>query len=287
MHSSDQKHAVIVGAGIGGLTCALALRQRGWRVQVLERAKSLETVGAGIQLSPNACRVLRALGLLDRLMDVAVEPQRIEMVDGFSAEPIFSIPAGSAASVRWGAPYLHCHRADLIDVLASALRAQSPDAIQLDSAVEDVTETEDEVVLRVGSETIQANLVVAADGIRSRLRELCFGASEPNFSGHVAWRCTVPTDLLGNDAPPPTARAWVGPGRHAVTYRLRRGEISNFVGVVETDAWTEESWTAKGTREQALADFADWHPTLIRILELSDEHFRWALYERKPMPRWR
>ncbi|MEO1474596.1 MAG: FAD-dependent oxidoreductase, partial [Pseudomonadota bacterium] len=107
MRNSQDQNALIVGAGIGGLTTALALQAHGWRVRVIEKAPELSEVGAGIQISPNASRVLRALDLLEPLMDVSVTPTRIEMVRGIDGKPVFSVPAGSAAAVRWGAPYLH------------------------------------------------------------------------------------------------------------------------------------------------------------------------------------
>ena len=287
MRNSQDQNALIVGAGIGGLTTALALQAHGWHVRVIEKAPELREVGAGIQISPNASRVLRALDLLEPLMDVSVMPTRIEMVLGIDGRPVFSVPAGSAAAVRWGAPYLHCHRADLVDVLAAALEARQPGALELGVAVEKVIESAEDIALQTTlNRHERASLVIAADGVRSTIRSQVFGDAAPRFTGNVAWRCTVPTSALGEHAPPATARAWVGPGRHAVTYRLRGGDLVNFVGVVETDAWSDERWTAKGTQNDALQDFASWHPTLQRIIESADTHYRWALFDREPLDRW-
>ena len=127
---------------------------------------------------------------------------------------------------------------------------------------------------------------IGADGIHSPVREQMLGTEKPIFTGNVAWRAVVPIAALGAHAPRPTACAWMGPGKHCVTYRLRRGTLANFVGVIERDDWTTESWTERGTREEALADFADWHPTITRLLGEADELYRWALFDRAPLPRW-
>lgn len=287
MRNSQTQNALIVGGGIGGLTTALALQAHGWRVRVIEQAPELSEVGAGIQISPNASRVLRALDLLEPLMDVSVTPTRIEMVNGIDGATVFSVPAGSAASVRWGAPYLHCHRADLVGVLAQALDARQPGALELGVTIEKVIESDEKIALQTDQNRHEhADLIIAADGVRSTIRSQVFGDGSPRFTGNVAWRCTVPTTTLGKHAPPATARAWVGPGRHAVTYRLRGGDLVNFVGVVETDAWTDERWSAKGTLAQALEDFSGWHTTLQHIIENADAHYRWALFDREPLNRW-
>jgi salicylate hydroxylase len=112
------------------------------------------------------------------------------------------------------------------------------------------------------------------------------GPEAPRFTGNAAWRIVVPIERLGDRAPPPTACVWVGPGRHAVTYRLRGGALANFVGVVEQDGWTSESWTEEGTKEAALADYRGWHPIITQVIEASDHLYRWALYDRDPLPAW-
>ena len=133
---------------------------------------------------------------------------------------------------------------------------------------------------------ISGDALIGADGIHSPVREQMLGAEKPIFTGNVAWRAVVPMAALGPHGPRPTACAWMGPGKHCVTYRLRRGTLANFVGVVECDDWTAESWTERGTREEALADFADWHPTITRLLGEADTLYRWALFDRAPLPRW-
>ena len=279
--------ALIAGGGIGGLTAALALAARGWDVEVLEQAPVLSEVGAGLQLSPNAMQVMRALELEEAVAAVAFRPEALELRLGESGQGVFSIPAGAAAEARWGAPYLHVHRYDLLGVLAEALRVRAPEAIRLSARVIGYTHLPRGVraLLENGS-TLDADLLVGADGIHSAIRAQMIGPDRPDFTGNVAWRAVVPTAALGEDAPPPTACVWAGKGRHAVTYRLRNGELSNFVGVTERKGWCEESWTEAGTREEALADFAGWVPEVTRLIEAADSHYRWALFDRKPLSRW-
>jgi salicylate hydroxylase len=278
---------LISGGGIGGLTAALCFLHHGAEVTVLEQAQELGDIGAGIQIPPNAMKVFAALGLDAALAETAFEPEAIEARMGRTGLDLFQIPLAEHAIKRWGAPYLHIHRADYISVLAKALRDESPDGLHLGAEIIGYTQTEDAVEVQLADgRRITGDALIGADGIHSPVREQMLGAEKPIFTGNVAWRAVVPMAALGADGPRPTACAWMGPGKHCVTYRLRRGTLANFVGVVERDDWTTESWTERGTREAALVDFADWHPTITRMLGEADTLYRWALFDRAPLPQW-
>lgn len=278
---------LISGGGIGGLTAALCFLHHGAEVIVLEQATELGDIGAGIQIPPNAMQVFAALGLDAALAETAFEPEAIEARMGLSGLELFHIPLAEHAVKRWGAPYLHIHRADYISVLAKALRDESPDGLHLGAEIIGYTQTEDAVEVQLADgRRITGDALIGADGIHSPVREQMLGAEKPIFTGNVAWRAVVPMAALGADGPRPTACAWMGPGKHCVTYRLRRGTLANFVGVVERDDWTTESWTERGTREAALADFEGWHPTITRMLGEADALYRWALFDRAPLPQW-
>lgn len=279
--------AIIAGGGIGGMTAALAFRHFGWDVEVHERAPELGEVGAGIQISPNGMKVLRKLGLADRVAENAFEPEALEMRMGRSGRPIFRVPVGDAAVARWGAPYLHVHRADLVDALAAELEDRAPGSVHLSSAVTGYEQSADGITAQTdGGASAKGDVLIGADGIHSAIRTQMLGPEAPVFTGNVAWRAVVPIEKLGDLAPSPTACIWPGPGRHAVTYRLRRGTLANLVGVVERNDWQGESWTEQGTREEALADFAGWHPIVTNLIEKADAHFRWALFDRAPLEQW-
>ena len=280
-------HVLVVGGGIGGLTAALALEKRGHTVTVVEQSGVISEVGAGLQLSPNATKVLNALGVGARVMTDAFRPQAAEMRWGRSGTKVFSIPLRKAAVNRWGAEYIHVHRADLIEALRAELAARAPDSILLGHRLERYENRGDKVVAYFeGGGTIEADLLIGADGIHSAVRAQMLGPDKPEFTGCVAWRATAPVTALGNTAPPPTARVWVGPRKHAVTYLLRRGSLANFVGVVEHKTPGDESWTATGAKEQALKDFKRWYPSVTAIIEAADSMNRWALFGRKPLPKW-
>lgn len=282
----DRRIALIAGGGIGGLTAALALLQRGWGVQVLEAAPAIEEVGAGLQLSPNAMKVLDALGLAQAVEARAFEPEALELRLGRSGQQVFQIAAGKAARKRWGAPYLHIHRADLLDVLEQAVRQHRHAAIRLGAKAVSYSLAGDGAQLNLASgEPLAGDLVIGADGIRSALRDQMLGPDQPRFTGNLAWRMTVPLDRL-KTPPPPTACVWAGRGRHAVTYRLRGGALANLVGIVERSDWTGESWTESGTRDDALSDFNGWVPQVTEIIEKADSLFRWALFDRAPLSGW-
>ncbi|MET0545935.1 MAG: FAD-dependent monooxygenase [Caulobacterales bacterium] len=278
---------LIAGGGIGGLSAALCLRQFGHDVVVFERAPKLESIGGGIQLSPNGMKVFQKLGVAESLAEGAFRPAALEMRMGQSGAQIFQAPLGDWAVKHWGAPYLHIHRADLIDVLAQALEARAPGALRLGAGVKRYMQTGAGVTVELESgEHVEGGALIGADGIHSVIRQQMQGAQRPRFTGNVAWRATAPMEALGDLAPPPTACVWVGPGAHCVTYRLRGGSMVNWVGVVERSDWTNESWTEQGAREEALKDFEGWHPTLTRIIESASAHYRWALFDRAPLEHW-
>ena len=278
---------LISGGGIGGLTTALCLAHQGFKAIVLERADELGEVGAGIQIPPNAMKVFKALGLDAALEDAGFRPAAIEARMGKTGRQLFRAEMFETSAERWGAPYLHIHRADYITVLAAALEARAPGSVKLGADVTDYTQSPGGVhLLLSGNREIDGDLLIGADGIHSVIRRQMLGAQEPRFTGNVAWRAVVPIEHLGELAPRPTACIWMGAGKHCVTYRLRGGALANLVGVVERDDWTTESWTERGSPQEALEDFRGWHPVIKRILQETKSLYRWALFDRAPLKTW-
>lgn len=278
---------LISGGGIGGLCAALCLAQSGHSVTIFEQATAFTEVGAGLQVSPNAMKVLRALGLEAEARAAAFEPEQIEMRFGISGQTIFSIPLKGYAEKRWGAPFLQFHRAELLGVLADAAM-QCPDiAIEMSAKVSCYEQTGDgvQVYLTDGS-VFSGELLVGADGLHSQVRDQMLGPEKPAFTGCVAWRGIVPFEALMRHPPPPTACAWVGRGKHAVTYRVSGGRMVNFVGVVEQPEFIGESWSQKGTKAQIAKDFSSWHPVIEEIVNAGEAFFRWGLFGRPALPHW-
>lgn len=275
---------VIAGGGIGGLSAAIALSKVGFEVEVVERAPALTEVGAGIQLSPNAVMGLTALGLIDPVLAIASRPETLEMRLGRSGEKVFSIPIARDSKDRYGAPYLHVHRADLIEILK---RAAELAGVQVRLGTRISAYVRETTSVRVGLDSggiLPCDLLVGADGVRSTVRRQMLGPEDPRYTGAVAWRITVPADVAPDL--PHSAIVWAGPGRHAVTYRIRRGELINFVGVVETERWRGESWDQPGDPMDLAEDFGDWAAPIPDIIASAETCFVWALFDRDPLPRW-
>ena len=276
---------LIAGAGIAGLTAALALARKGHDVRIIEQAPALEEVGAGLQLGPNAMRVLNALGVGEAVAAAGQAPAAITLRDGRSAREILKVPLGEAAKQRWSAAYVTLHRADLVAILAAALEQVRPGALSLGIELAEIDSRADGIAITTASgETLAADLLIGADGIRSKVREHLFGADSPRFTGHVAWRALVRIDPADPAAPPPGVGAWLGPRRHAVTYRIRP-DLVNLVAVTEQADWREEGWNLPGDAERLRADFAGWS-ALAPLLARVENPLRWALFDRKPMRAW-
>jgi len=276
---------LIAGAGIAGLAAALALARKGHDVRIIEQAPALEEVGAGLQLGPNAMRVLDALGVGEKVAAAGQAPPAITLRDGRSAREILKVPLGDAARRRWGAAYVTLHRADLVAILAEALEQAGPGVLSLGTELATIDNRADGVAVTTASgETLTANLLIGADGIRSAVRAHLFGPETPRFTGHVAWRALVRINPADPAAPPPGVGAWLGPRRHAVTYRIRP-DLVNLVAVTEQSDWREEGWNLPGDADRLRADFVGWS-ALAPLLARVERPLRWALFDRKPMRGW-
>lgn len=287
MRTASRPRVIVAGAGTGGLTAALALLTRGYRVTVCEQAAALRELGAGVQIGPNGARVLIELGLRDALEAVVCEAAGKEVRLWNSGETFRLFDLGRDCIARFGAPYWTAHRRDLQLVLARALEARSPGALRLGARVTGVRQDDDRVEVALGGgDGLEADALIAADGVHSAVRQAVFGAGPASFTGLMAWRGLVPMDELPASMRRPVGTNWVGPGGHVVTYPVRRGELLNVVGVVERDDWRVESWTERGTTEECAADFPGWHADVHAMLRAIETPFKWALLGRPPMTRW-
>lgn len=278
---------LIAGGGIGGLVAALALLQRGASVRVFEQAESLREIGAGVQISPNGSRILDALGLLDEARAIGVQPigKEIRLWNSGERWPLFDL--GASAESDYGFPYLMLHRADLHALLARAVMRVAPEAISLGSKIIAVEQDTRSVTVSLSSGRSQSgDILIGADGVHSVVRNAVGKSVRASFTGCMAWRGVVSAERLPSRFRQPVGTNWVGPGRHVVTYPLRRGELINFVGVVERDDWIVESWTERGSREECARDFAGWHPDIQLLIGEIEDHYKWALLSRPPMQHW-
>ena len=280
------KKVLIAGAGIGGLCAALALSKRGFNVEVFEQAATLTEIGAGIQLSPNAVHVLNELGLEQSLSAYCFRPEKALMRHYQSGAEYLSINLAEQSTKRYGATYLHIHRADLHHVLYQAA-LESGARVNLNKEVSAYQHNEQGVTLLLASgEQMTADVLIGAEGIRSNIQASMFGQQSADFTGQVAWRGTVEANKLPLNLVKPNANLWVGPGRHFVSYYLRGGSLVNFVAVEQRLDWRSESWHEPGDIGQLRTAFSGWHPQVTELLDAADECFLWALFDRKPLARW-
>jgi salicylate hydroxylase len=274
----------IIGGGIAGLAAALALHRRGVEVTVYEQAGALSEIGAGVQMTPNAMNALRLLGLEESAMAVAFEPESQILRSWRSGRVIYRTPIRGVFRERFGAPLCSFHRADLLSVLAAPL----PDrAIRLDARCVAIEPGEASAAAYFADgRTIEADIVVGADGIHSLVRTSLFGADSPRFTGCMCWRGLAPAERIPPGLIEPSSLNWMGPHGHVVHYYVRRGEMVNFVAIHDTDQWTEESWIREADRDELMATYAGWNEKLLRLFECSDRYFKWGLFDREPLPRW-
>jgi salicylate hydroxylase len=276
--------ALIIGAGIGGLTAAIALRQAGLDAHVYEQTPELHEVGAGIQLSPNATRILIRLGLGEALARVGSRPEAIEHRRWEDGRVLLRQPLGELCERTFGSPYYHVYRPDLLAVLSAAL---PPGVIHLGHRCASITEDGDSVEARFDNGTVAiGDGIIGADGIHSTVRTMLLGPESPRFSGSIAYRGLVPAERVRDLALPRASTAWLGPGRHFVHYYVAAGRLLNFVAIVPAGDWRVESWSATGEVSAAVAEFEGWHPHVRAVIGAADRTHRWALYDRDPLTTW-
>lgn len=281
---------VVAGAGIGGLTAALALAAKGFRVVVMEKAERLEEAGAGIQISPNASRILVELGLKPRLAARAVTPESINIMSARAGGEIARLPLGEAASFRAGAPYWVIHRADLQGALQAAVNDHPDIDLRLGCQFEDVTKHAKglTVVQRRGN-VRQGELAVAligADGIWSSVRHHLFPDVQPQFSGLIAWRGTLDATALPREYTSARVQLWMGSNAHLVAYPISGGRQINVVAVVP-GTWNRPGWSAPGEANDIKGAFAArWPATARMLVSAVDEWRRWALFTVADFGEW-
>ncbi|EYD74473.1 Salicylate hydroxylase [Rubellimicrobium mesophilum DSM 19309] len=268
MASAPRREVLVVGGGIGGLAAALALARRGAWVRVVEQAPAISEVGAGLQITPNGSRVLRALGLSPE--SVGVRALAVEPRDALTGRPIARFDLRRA-----GGDYFFVHRADLIDLLRQGAEAAGV-PLRTEARVTAITPHGVELD---GGEHLSADLVVGADGLHSVVRRHLLGDDRPFFTGQVAWRAIVPVEQG------PVARIWMAPGKHVVTYPLKDGRL-NVVAVREEAQWAEEGWSHRDSPDALRRAFGDVALNLKAILARVTEVGRWGLFRHPVADRW-
>lgn len=274
----------VVGGGLGGMAAALALRRKGIDVEVYEKAAELAEIGAGLNLSPNALKALRYLGVEDAAVAIGYQAQD-QVIRSFRSGRVIARPKRSGdIAERYGAGFLTIHRADLLDTLTDPF----PDGlIHLGAACTAVeTHGAGAVARFADGRSVEADIVIGADGIHSAVRDSLFGAVEPRFTGCICWRGLVPSEALADPRFAREMTAWWGPHGHVVHYPVRRGELVNFVAHFDSDGWTEESWIHECDRSELMETYTGWNSDLLDLFGASDRYYKWALYDRDPLENW-
>ena len=294
--NAERGTALVAGGGVGGLAAAICLAGSGYAVNVHERAPALEEFGAGLQLSPNATRILARLGALDALKGLALEPRAMVVRRARDGAQMARMELGETAQRRWGAPYLVAHRADLLRALLDRVAMEPSISLHLDSAVRGFAPAP-EGDLRVGLQRgllrleTKADLLIGADGLRSAVRERLGlgGPKDVVFTGDVAWRALIPAQRLPDTLRRPETWLWLGPRGHLVHYPLRDGSVVNVVLVVEDarrDALGEDGWNHPGDPSVIGFEVKDWAPEVGQLVAAAPEWRGWPLFDRPPIPNW-
>jgi 6-hydroxynicotinate 3-monooxygenase len=279
-----QSRVAIIGAGLGGLTAAGSLQRAGFAVQVYEQAPAFSRIGAGIILSANVTKVLRRLGIEAALVEAGIKPHSYVSRAWDTGETMYEIVFDGQSEQRFGGPYLNIHRGDLHAVLESVV---TPGTIAFDHSLVDLEETSDAIRLVFGNgTTAEADIVIGADGIRSKVREFVLGPEPPQFTGAAAYRAIFPAQRLRGFKIPDCTKWWGG-DRHCLPYFLtgRRDEVYA-IGVVPMPRWDGDDASVPSTRDSYLESFAGFHADLQRVLEAVDSVSLWPIFDRERNDCW-
>lgn len=279
-----QARIAVVGAGLGGLTAAGFLQRAGFAVKVYEQAPTFSRIGAGIILSANVTKVLRRLGLEADLVAAGIKSDRYVSRAWDSGETMYEIVFDAASERRYGGPYVHIHRGDLHAVLE---RGVAPGTIAFGHHLQDLQDAKDAMrLVFANGATAEADIVVGADGVRSRVRDYLLSPQPPRFIGAAAYRAIFPAHRLKGFAIPDCTKWW-GIDRHCLPYFLtgRRDEVYA-IGVVPLARWEGDEACMPAAREQYLRSFCGFHADLQRVLEAVDAVSLWPIFDRERDDRW-
>jgi salicylate hydroxylase len=276
----------IIGGGIGGVALARSLDQLGVEYRLFERAPAFGEIGAGVQVTPNAVKVLDALGLAPDLEAAGFLPEAMVGWNWQTGQQLFRTPLRDVCPRVFGAAFYHVHRADLHAMLAKEIPAAR---VSLGRGCTGLRrEGARTVVCFEDGGEYAADLIVGADGVRSAIRASLWGPEPAAYTGHMCWRALVPVDHFPLPFVTPTSSFWMGPKGHVVTYYVKGGAMVNIVAVNESSDWVEEAWNVRSSQAELLGAFAGWHVDLIRLFErtIPGQVYKWGLFDRDPMARW-
>ena len=283
------RRVLIIGGGIGGLTAALALQQKGIAVAVFEAVPQLAEVGAGVTITPNCCHALNHLlgeAAVEQLCDV---PASGAIKHYLTGETLIDTERGDGPKRRYGAHYCQVHRADLHDALAAAVRANDPDCLHVDHRFVSFAQDDAKIMATFeNGETAAGEVLIGCDGIRSTVRRQLWGEEDILFTGFVAFRGLVPTAVLDPEFLVPDSAAFAGRGHTFTRYKVRHGELYNFVAFTRREEWAAEGWSVQAELDEMLAEFHDFAPEVQAIMHAvpEGELYKWGLFDRPPLERW-
>lgn len=282
----------VIGGGIGGMTAAAALHQHGFEVAVYERAASLSEVGFGLQMGPNAVKVIHSLGIFDEFAKLAVEPTGFTSITWDQANLRYRHPWQGVLEQRFGAPYMMAHRPDLHQLLIGLVPSA---AVHLDMPCISCANSDRGATAKFANgQEIEADVIVGADGIHSTIRKLLFGESVARFTNQICWRAMVPMEYAPTDVGPDrsvklTAKdyvGWIGPTGHVICYPVSGGKYLNIFAGRVSETWADESWAVPSSPDEMLAAYAGWNDALLGLFRQIGSCYRWGIYDREPLDKW-
>ncbi|MDC3240716.1 FAD-dependent oxidoreductase [Gammaproteobacteria bacterium] len=280
----------VVGAGIGGMSCALGLSRNGFNVTVFEQAPELSEVGAGLTITPNATKGLNYLNLGDGIKSVGMAHTNQGVRHFETGEMIVPLERGEKMMQKYGAYQFQAHRADVHNLFIEAMREHPESKIYVDHRLTGLVEKNGGVELIFNqNEKYEFDFVIGADGNRSTVRSIIIGDDDPEFAGYVAWRGLVPTaELSEDDFDECGSSAFIAPGRVFARYLVRNGELYNYAAFLVTDEWAEEGWAIPSDIDLVMEIFSDYNDQVKNIIRATprDELFKWGIFARAPSDNW-